>query len=262
MLRDEVVVVTGASRGLGKALAEELGRQGSSVVLLARDETSLNNVQQSIAENGGTAHAVRCDVASWPDVQNAVKAATAHFGRISGLVCNAGVGQPFSLVEDANPLEWRATIDTNLLGAFHCCRAVLPGLLLARRGTIVSVSSGLSKRPTSERSAYCASKAALDMLTACVAAETVSRGLRVFSVAPGLVDTDMQAVSRRAEMSMHGTSTHKDLRPPAEAARALAWLFSDDASDLTGQVIDVRDSDFRRRAGLPPLTSGDVRGFS
>jgi len=248
-LTGQVVVVTGASRGIGAAAAEALARAGAAVMLAARGKGQVAEVARRIVNTGGRAEAEACDVADWASVQ-ALLAETKHrLGPVTALVNNAGVIEPIARLEQADPDEWARNIRINLVGAFHAIRAVLPEMRAAGRGTIINVSSGAALRPLEGWSAYCAAKAGLAMLTQAIALEAVP-GLRVFGFQPGTTDTDMQVTIRGSAMNPISRIPREQLTPVNEPARAIVYLCTPAADDLSGKEFSLRDEAFRRRLGL------------
>ncbi len=248
-LTGQVVVVTGASRGIGAAAAEALAGAGAAVMLAARDTGRLAGIAGQIAKRGGRVEATACDVADWASVQALLAETKRRLGPLTGLVNNAGVVEPIARLEQAEPDEWARNIRINLIGAFHAIRAVLPEMRAAGRGTIINVSSGAALRPQEGWSAYCAAKAGLAMLTQAITLEAVP-GLRVFGFQPGTTDTDMQVTIRASGVNPVSRIPREQLTPVHEPARAIVYLCTPAADDLSGKEFSLRDEAFRRRVGL------------
>ena len=248
-LSGQVVIVTGASRGIGAASAEALASAGAAVVLAARDQARVSAVARRIAEAGGRAEAAVCDVADWDSVQGMVAETKRRFGAVTALVNNAGVIEPIARLEQAAPAAWARNIQVNLVGAFHAIRAVLPEMRAAGRGTIINISSGAALRPLEGWSAYCAAKAGLAMLTQAVALEAVP-GLRVFGFQPGTTDTEMQVTIRASGVNPISQIPRAQLTPVEEPARAVVYLCTPAAGDLSGKEFSLREEAFRSRLGL------------
>jgi 3-oxoacyl-[acyl-carrier protein] reductase len=249
-LTGQVVVVTGASRGIGAASAKALARVGAAVMLAARDRERLAGVARDITAAGGRAEVAACDVADWASVQALVADTKRRFGAVTALVNNAGVIEPIARLEQADPASWARNIAVNLIGAFHAIRAVLPEMRAAGRGTIINVSSGAALRPLEGWSAYCAAKAGLAMLTQAIALEAVP-GLRAFGFQPGTTDTEMQVTIRGSGVNPISRIPREQLTPVDEPARAIVYLCTPAADDLSGKEFSLRDEAFRSR--IPSL---------
>ena len=252
-LAGEIAVVTGAGRGIGAATAQALARAGASVAVTARRVDEAAAVAGRIATANGRAIAVACDVGEATSVDDAVKETERRLGTPTILVNNAGRIAPIGKFADVAVEGWAAVIDVNLIGAVRMAHAVLPAMLAAGRGTIVNVSSGAGRRAMEGWSAYCASKAGLNMLTQSLALEYGDAGLRVFSLAPGIVDTDMQGAIRDSGIGPIARLPRAMLASPEDPAAAIAFLCSPAGQPFAGQVLDIRDAKFRAAAGLPPL---------
>jgi NAD(P)-dependent dehydrogenase (short-subunit alcohol dehydrogenase family) len=252
-LHDKVVLVTGASRGIGEAASIALAKAGAAVMLTARDGARIAAVSTGIEAAGGRAATAVCDVADYASVSAAVAETLARFGRLDALINNAGVIEPIASVASADPALWARNIQVNLVGAFHCIRACLEPMRAAGGGTIVNISSGAAHRPLEGWSAYCSGKAGLAMLTRAVALEHAAEGIRVFGFAPGTIDTDMQVTIRASGVNQISQIPRGDLAPVSHPAKAIVYLCGADADDLAGQELSLRDADLRRRVGLPAI---------
>lgn len=249
-LGGQVALVTGASRGIGAATAQALTAAGAKVVLAARDLERCQDVVADIAARGGTAHAFACDVADYRSVEDLVTGTLSVYGGLDILINNAGVIDPIALLADSEPVDWANNVTINLVGAYHVLRAVLPHFIAQERGVVVNVSSGAAHHPLEGWSAYCASKAALAMLTRQCALEAGGHGIRAYGFAPGTVDTRMQEKIRASGLNRVSLMRPEDHAPAHEPARAMAWLCGAEAVDLAGQELSVRDPELRRRAGI------------
>lgn len=249
-LHGQVVLVTGASRGIGEAAGVALAKAGAAVMLAARDGARTEAVAARIAASGGTAASAACDVSDYAAVAAMVAKTLARFGKLDALINNAGVIEPIGPVGTADPVAWARNIAINLTGAFHCIRASLEPMRAAGRGTIVNISSGAAHRPLEGWSAYCTGKAALAMLTRSVALEHAAEGIRVFGFAPGTIDTEMQVTIRASGINQISKIPRADLAPVAHPAKAIVYLCGAEADDLAGQELALRDPDLRRRVGL------------
>jgi NAD(P)-dependent dehydrogenase (short-subunit alcohol dehydrogenase family) len=246
-LDGKVIIVTGASRGIGAAAAAALATAGATVVLTARDGKLAGEVARSI---GASASAQACDVSDYPAFEAVVAETRSRFGRLDALINNAGVIEPIASIADSDPAAWARNIAINLTGAYHAVRAVLPGMLAAGGGTVVNVSSGAAIRPLEGWSAYCSAKAGLHMLTRAIAQETAGRGIRVFGFQPGTTDTDMQVLIRASGVNPVSRIPRGNLTPVAHPAAAIVYLCSAAADDLNGQEFSLGDEPFRARLGL------------
>lgn len=246
-LADKVVIVTGASRGIGAAAAAELAKAGCRLMLVARSKAQVEQVAHQI---GGNTAAMECDVSSWDAVQRVAEETRRRFGRIDALVNNAGVIEPIASIAEADPAEWARSIAINLTGAYYAVRAVLPAMIAAGGGTVVNVSSGAAIRPLEGWSAYCTGKAGLAMLTRAIALEHGGQGIRVFGFQPGTTDTDMQVMIRASGVNQISRIPREQLTPVAQPARAIVYLCTQAAADLSGQEVRLGDEAFRARAGI------------
>ena len=233
-----VAIVTGASRGIGRAIALRLASAGAVVVAGARADHA-EPVAREIEKSGGTAIAVSLDVTQPESVTGMVGAALDRFARVDVLVNNAGIVRDRLLLR-MKPEEWDAVIATNLTAAFACCRAVLRPMVRQRSGRIVNIGSVVGRTGNPGQANYAASKAGLEGFTRSLALEVASRGITANVVAPGMIETDMtaaldegarEALCSRIPMSRLGT--------PVDVAAAVCFLASDEASYITGQVVSV-----------------------
>lgn len=189
-LRGKVAAITGASRGIGAGLAQEFAARGLRLALCARADPALPESPTVLAR--------RLDVTDAAAVRAFARAAVARFGRIDLWINNAGVLEPIAPVRALRPEDLRRHLDVNLFGVLHGCQAFLEEAVAPQGGgVLINVSSGAAWRGYAGWAAYCAGKAAVDRLTECLQLEEAGRGLRAFAVAPGIVDTDMQALIRR-----------------------------------------------------------------
>ncbi len=246
-MRGKVVVITGASRGIGAAAAQVFAQAGAQVALLARSETEIAALATAI---GAQAMAVRCDVGDWDQVQSALALVQARFGRVDVLINNAGVIDPIARLAEADPADWGRAIDINLKGVFHGMRAALPIMRAQGAGTIITVSSGAAVNPMEGWSAYCSAKAGALMLTRTAHLEEGPHGVRVLGLSPGTVATEMQMkikVSGVNPISQLDFSVHI---PADWPARCLLWMCGGGADGWLGRDVSLRDEDVRRAVGL------------
>lgn len=254
MSEEMVVIVTGASRGLGAAVARWLATAGAAVTLVARSEEKLGEVAADIRRLGGRPLIHPADVSDFLACRTAVESTLDQFGRIDALVNNAGVVQPLAPIADTHPDDWRHNIEVNLFAAFYMVRSAIAELR-KRNGRIVNVSSGAANLALETVSAYCTGKAALNHFTRVLAAE--ERHVTALTVRPGVVDTDMQAVLRgETDNAMPADQVayyrqlkeHGELEPPEIPGRAIAWLALHAPREFSGQFLDYDDPRIRRPA--------------
>lgn len=248
-VQDKVVIVTGASRGIGAAAVRAFAAAGAKVAALARSEAQ---VAALAAEIGPSVMAQGCDVADWTSMQQAVAAVKNRFGRIDVLVNNAGVIEPIAQLAEADVAAWGQSIDINLKGVFHGMRAVLPVMRAQGAGTIITVSSGAATNPLEGWSAYCAGKAGALMLTRAAHLEEGPHGIRVLGLSPGTVATDMQVKIKASGVNPVSQIDFATHIPADWPARALVWMCGPAADDWLGRDISLRDEGVRRAVGLIP----------
>ena len=248
-LEGKAAVVTGASRGIGAATARELARQGAAVVLAARSADAIERVAAEIRVSGARAEAVACDVSRYEHVAAAVGRCIDRFGRLDILVNNAGVIEPIVHLAGSDPEQWDRVVDINLKGVYHGMRAALPEMMARGSGVIVNISSGAATSALEGWSHYCATKAAVLSLTRCGHEECHGKGVRVVGLSPGTVATQMQVAIKASgvnPVSQLDPSVHVS---PDWAARAVAWLCSEEAADLSGTDFSLQSAEGLRRVG-------------
>jgi 3-oxoacyl-[acyl-carrier protein] reductase len=195
-LTDKVVIVTGAGRGIGRAIALGYAAAGAAVTCTARTQEEIDATASAIRAAGGQASAIAADVADPEQVQAMVDATVAAFGGLDILVINAGVNLDQRPIEESVLEEWLTTFDINLHGAYHCARAAIPHLKARRAGKIISIGSGLGHNGKSELGAYSCSKAALWMFTRVLAQELWPYNISVNELIPGPVETTMTSAPK------------------------------------------------------------------
>jgi 3-oxoacyl-[acyl-carrier protein] reductase len=238
MLEGRVALVTGASRGIGRAIAGALARKGATVIAAARGRNAAEAVAE-ITAAGGRAEAVALDVTDPAAVETAVNAALGRHGRLDILVNNAGIARD-QLVLRMKRDDWDAVLGTNLTAAYTCVQAVLKPMIKQRAGRIINVTSVVGQAGNAGQVNYAASKAGLIGMTKALALEVASRNITVNAVAPGLIDTDMtRAISAGAHEDWAARIPLKRLGTPDDVASAVLFLASDEAAYITGHVLAV-----------------------
>jgi 3-oxoacyl-[acyl-carrier protein] reductase len=233
-----IAIVTGASRGIGRATAKMLAAAGAEVVAAARGEHARETVEE-ITAAGGRAHRASIDVTDRASVDRMVAETLERSGRIDILVANAGITRD-QLMLRMKAEDWDTVIGTNLTALFSCAQAVLKPMVKQRAGRIIAISSVVGQAGNAGQANYAASKAGIIGFCKALALEVASRGITVNVVAPGLIDTDM---TRAISASAHETWASKiplgRLGSPEDVASAVCFLASDRASYITGQVLAV-----------------------
>lgn len=247
-LEGRTAVVTGGSRGIGKAIAASLARAGASVLVVGRDGERAAAAAEELSGAGGAVHSFAADVSDPEDVDALLAAAVDQLGHVDILVNNAGLAHSAPLAR-TTPSDWDRVMEVNAKGTFLCTRAFLPGMLEARYGRIVNVAStaGLDGGPYI--AAYAASKHAVVGFTTSIAAEVEGRGVTVNAVCPGYVDTDLvrESVERIVEKTGRSEEAAREmlatanaggrLLEPEEVAEVVAGLCADEAGSIHGQIV-------------------------
>jgi len=238
--KNQVAIVTGAARGIGKATALAFVREGAKVSLVDTDTQRLSALRQEITEQKGETIACSCDITKSADVREMVKQTQNAFGRIDILVNNAGIIRR-GTIETVTEEDWDRVIEVNLKGAFNCCKAVVETMKAQHNGKIVNVSSIAGKLgDITSAPGYGPSKAGMDALTKTLARQLSGYGIRVNGVAPHAIETEMSAQwspERRKEIIASIPLGH--LGKPDDVAEAVLFLASDVASFITGEILDV-----------------------
>ena len=238
-LEGRVALVTGASQGIGHACALTLARRGASVAVAARNQRKLEEVVAAIIASGGKAAPFPMDVADEDQVKSTVKSVLTQFGKIDILVNNAGITRD-QLVMRMKRADWDSVLTTNLTSAYLCIQSVIPSMLKQRWGRIINITSIFGQMGQAGQANYSASKAGLIGLTMAIAREVASRNITSNAIAPGFIETSMtaalsdefkQAAVKQIPLGRVGT--------PEDIANAVAFLASDEASYITGHVLNV-----------------------
>jgi 3-oxoacyl-[acyl-carrier protein] reductase len=237
-LQGKVALVTGASRGIGRAIAKRLAADGAIVIAAARGTNAQATVDEIIGA-GHTATAQALDITDTASVEAAAQAAIGAHGRLDILVNNAGITKDQLMLRMKRD-DWDAVVGTNLTGAYTCVQSVLKTMIKQRSGRIISITSVVGQAGNAGQVNYAASKAGLIGFTKALALEVASRGITVNAVAPGLIETDMtKGISEGAHEEWAARIPLKRLGTPDDIAAAVAFLASDEASYITGQVLAV-----------------------
>ena len=239
-VKKKIALVTGASGGIGSACAKTLAEKGYTVLVHGnRSMDAANALAQQLRENGMDAHAVCCDLSDSAAVQAMCSEILRVYHRVDALVLSAGVSYT-GLLTDMTDAQWHTVMDVNVSGAFYLIRALAPGMVSGRCGSIVTVSSMWGRVGASCEAAYSASKAALIGLTRALAKELGPSGVRVNCIAPGVIDTKMMDEHSEETKAILADETPLGrLGTPQDVAAAAAFLLSDEAAFITGQVLGV-----------------------
>ena len=237
MLQGEIVLVTGASRGIGAAIADELAAQGATVIGTATTESGAHAIAERLAGQGGAGRIL--DVVEAGAIDALVESITSEFGAISVLVNNAGITRD-QLLMRMKEEDWNAVLDTNLSSVFRSSKAVMRGMMKARKGRIINIASVIGLIGNAGQSNYAAAKAGIIAFSKSLAREIGSRGVTVNVVAPGFIDTDMtRSLPEEQRTALIGQIALQRLGEPADIAKAVAFLASPAAAYITGETLHV-----------------------
>lgn len=251
LLQGKVAIITGASKGIGRALSLCFARAGASVVCAARSTERVRETVTMVEQEGGRALAVTCDATQEDDVKRMIADSVQAFGKITTLINNAGDGGPTKPVEDYTMDDWLYTIHSCLTSSYVCTRFTVPEMIKAGGGSIVNISSGAGRRGLPYRIGYCSAKAGQVGMTYCMALELGPRGIRVNCIAPGAVEGDRidRVIAGQAQVRGIGVdemrqallerSPLKRMTTADDIAAAALFLASDLAQNISGQVLAV-----------------------
>lgn len=232
-------LITGASRGIGRACVEALASAGHRIVLAARSLDKLEEAATAVRATGGEAFVVEIDLSKSESIAGGITKAAKEFGRIDILVNNAGITKD-GLAVRMKAADWEIVLQTNLSGSFYAIQQILPGMMRERWGRIVNISSVVGERGNPGQANYVASKAGLIGLTKSLAQEVGSRNITVNAVAPGFIETDMtQGLTAEVKQKLLDETPLKRMGTPEDIASAVKFLVSEEASFITGHVLDV-----------------------
>lgn len=227
-LKDQVAVVTGGSKGIGMAVAQNLSQMGASVVITGRNETALRQAEDRIQQHGGSCLGYQADVCHWPDMEELAQFVAKDFGRIDILVNNAGVGYFGTPLHEMEPDEWNEVLNTNLRGVFYGIKAFAPAMIARKTGHIINVSSIASKNALPKGAAYAASKWGLNGLSYSVAEELRNYNIRVSVVCPGSTLTDL---------GPHAGKDETKMLKPSDVAHVVAMLVTQAPQSFASEII-------------------------
>jgi len=227
-LAGQVAVITGAGRGIGAAIAQELANLGATAVLCGRTRSALESTAQAIAHAGGKAEVVACDVTSLPSVDAAAKHVEASCGHVDILVNNAGIGGFGGPLHQLPPDFWDQILNTNLRGVYYAVRAFAPLMIRARSGHIINISSLAGKNALPNGAAYAASKWGLNGLSYSLAEELRGHNIRVAVICPGSTNTDL---------GPHAGKDHSKMLEPEDVAHAVAMLVTQNPQSFVSEIL-------------------------
>jgi NAD(P)-dependent dehydrogenase (short-subunit alcohol dehydrogenase family) len=267
-LGGQVVVVTGAGRGIGRAIAEMQAREGAKVALIARTAAEIEAVMEAINADGGTARAYPVDIVDRAAVDKAFATIEGDLGPVSLLTNNAGAFSAYGPIWTVDPDEWHRDVETNIFGTFNCCRAALPPMIARRRGRVIVMTGGGTATSFPNGSGYATSKAGLLRFAECVTDTLMGSGVLVFAMDPGLVRT---AMTERQLKSERGQKYLTDIRrlfergidvAPTLAARLSVEIGLGRFDRLAGRMLMAARGDLNLDdAEIDKIVEGDLRSL-
>lgn len=236
-LKDKIALVTGGSRGIGKAIAKALAREGALVIVnYKEDERGARQTVNEIEESGGRAKSLQADVRSYEQVQDMVDEIIHQYKTVHILVNNAGIVKD-SLLALTTDTDWNSIVDTNLRGVYNCTKAVSRMMMMQKGGKIINISSTVAESAGTGQGIYAASKGGINSFTKAIARELGPKGICVNAVAPGYILTEM--LSRISHDELKEIIALRRIGKPEEVASVVVFLASDEANYITGEVIRV-----------------------
>ena len=239
VLSGKTAIVTGASRGIGAAIAQRLCEAGANVVLCSRSAEAVTQIAETLQEKGYTTLATAADISQKTDVEGLIEKTIAQFSQIDILVNNAGITRDMLLMRLKDE-DWDAVLQTNLTGTMYCTRAVLRPMIRQKSGRIINISSVIGLIGNAGQASYAAAKAGIIGLTKATAKEVGTRGITVNAIAPGFITTDMTAqISEDNQKQLLELIPLREFGHPEDVADAACFLASDAARYITGQILQV-----------------------
>jgi 3-oxoacyl-[acyl-carrier protein] reductase len=238
-LENKIAIITGASRGIGKVIAEQIAAKGAKIVCVSRTLSDVERVANNINEQGFNAIAKACDISDWEQFQSMVKSVVEEFGSIDILVNNAGITKDNLIMRMSNE-EWDSVININLKGAFNGTKAVSRYMMKQRSGRIINITSVVGLIGNAGQANYSASKAGLIGLSKATAKELASRGITANCIAPGYIETDMtDRLPEKIKNELVAQIPLGRIGQASDIAAAVCFLASDEAGYITGQTFTV-----------------------
>lgn len=243
-LKGNVAIITGASRGLGRASAIEMGKEGASLVIISRTSPEIEATSRTIEKVGGNVLSLKVDISRSTDVEEAVDKAQSHFGKIDILMNNAAVIGPVRPLFEVDEGDWNICMDINLKGTFLFSKAVIPYMIRQKKGKIINVTSGLGVMAMPLFGGYSIAKAGVIHLTKLLAEELKAHNIQVNGLDPGVMDTRMQEELRNLGPEVLGDKIYAEfsgfkekglLKPPERVAKLAVFLASEESNSITGE---------------------------